>query len=141
MKMYIGKIASDTRGSVTFFNSFKFLKVKRFYQVVNSAKEPIRAFHGHTKEEKYVTVVEGKILLCLVKLTNTKEPSKKVKVKKIVLSTEKPQIIHVPAGYANGFKSLAKNSKVIFFSTSSLKESQKDDYRFPYDYWGKDIWK
>lgn len=138
--LYLGEMKADTRGSVTFFNNLKLAGVKRFYQVSNSAKEPIRAFHGHMIEEKYVYVVSGKVLLCTVKLNSAVNPSKKNKVKKYLLSSENPQIIHVPAAHANGFKSLEKNSKVIFFSTLKLSDSVKDDYRYPFDYWGKEVW-
>ena len=93
------------------------------------------------KESKYVFVTKGKILLCAVYLGNAKKPSKKNKVEKFTLSSENPQILFIPPRHANGFKPLETNSKVIFFSTSSLKESLKDDYRFPFDYWGKEIWR
>jgi len=29
---------------------------------------------------------------------------------------------------------------VIFFSTADINETQGDDYRFPYNYWGSEIW-
>lgn len=130
----------DSRGQVKFFNDFDFKKIKRFYEVKNSTKNPIRAFHGHMKEEKYVLPVEGDTLVCVVKITSTVKPSKKTKVRKFVLSEKKPQILHIPGGYANGIKSLSKNSRVIFFSTSTLKQSLKDDFRFDFDYWGSEIW-
>lgn len=135
-----GKISSDARGSVKFFNEFKIKDVKRFYQVENLMSSPIRAFHGHMEEGKYVYVPYGKILLCAIYLDDKNNPSKKNKVHKFFLSQDDPQIVYVPPRYANGFKSLKKGSKVIFFSTSTLEKSQKDDYRFPYNYWGKEIW-
>lgn len=138
--VYLGQMKTDTRGSVTFFNSFNLSRVKRFYEVKNSATEPIRAFHGHMVEEKFIYVVSGKILLCTVKLSNPIAPSKKNKVKRYILSSSNPQIVNLPASHANGFKSLEKNSRVIFFSTLTLSESLKDDYRYPFDYWGKEIW-
>lgn len=138
--VYLGETKADTRGSVTFFNSFNLKGIKRFYDVCNSTKEPIRAFHGHMIEEKYAYVVSGKVLLCIVKLSNPVSPSKMNKVKKYILESNTPQIIHIPAAHANGFKILEKNSKIIFFSTLTLQESIKDDYRYPFDYWGKEVW-
>ncbi len=130
----------DARGHVKFFNDFSFKKIKRFYEVKNSTKNPVRAFHGHMKEEKYVLPVQGDTLVCVVKITSPLKPSKKTKVRKFVLSEKKPQILHIPSGYANGIKSLSKDSRVIFFSTSTLKQSLKDDFRFEPDYWGDEIW-
>ena len=138
--IYEGTHWKDERGILTFFNSFQFKNIKRFYQVENSPKNPIRAFHGHFVEEKYVYLVTGKILLCAVPLDKPENPSKKSKVFQYLLSDENPKIVHIPAGYANGFKLLERKSRVIFFSTTTLEESQQDDFRFPYDYWGKSAW-
>ena len=73
-------------------------------------------------------------------MDDTKNPSKDNEVFRYVLSPRKSSILHIPAGYANGFKALEPNTKVIFFSTSTLDESKGDDYRFPADYWGKNVW-
>jgi dTDP-4-dehydrorhamnose 3,5-epimerase-like enzyme len=59
---------------------------------------------------------------------------------KFVLSDIQAQVLHVPAGYVNGFRSLEQKTKLVFFSTSTLIESSKDDYRLPYDYFGTKIW-
>lgn len=135
-----GKIFHDVRGSVSFVSDFSFKDVKRFYQVENINTEFIRAFHGHMKEAKYVYVVAGAILLCTVFLDDEKTPSKDNKVEKFILKADDPQIIYIPPSYANGFQALEPKSKVVFFSTTTLEESQKDDYRFPADYWGKKVW-
>jgi len=134
-----GQIREDTRGSLKFFNIFDMSHVKRMYEVSNSQKEPVRAFHGHMKEEKYVFVVTGKILLCVAQLDKSKNPSVKIRVKKYFLTSENPEIVHIPSKSANGFKTLQKNTRVIFFSTLALKDSLKDDYRYPADYFGKEV--
>lgn len=141
IRVYNGDNCIDERGVLSFINEFTFNEVKRFYQVNNYSTSTIRAFHGHKKEAKYVYVTRGTVLICIVHLTNYKNPSKKVKVERYVLSVTKPRILYIPPGYANGFRCLEKDSQIQFFSTLSLKKSQKDDYRFPFDYWGKDIWK
>lgn len=141
VKIISGDSSFDDRGVVKFINDFNFKNVKRFYQVTNHNTKIIRAFHAHKKEQKYVYVAKGTILLCLAPIVNFSSPSKKTKVRRIILSDKKPQIVYVPEGYANGFRSLEKDSVVIFYSTSTLIQSQKDDYRYPHDYWGKSIWK
>jgi dTDP-4-dehydrorhamnose 3,5-epimerase len=140
-KLIKGGLAVDDRGSLRFVNDFDFSGVKRFYQVENHSNKVIRAFHGHMHEEKYVYVVDGSALVLLVPLDKTENPSKDVEVQRFVLTASSPSILYIPAGYANGFKFLSKDSKVLFFSTKSLSDSeQNDDYRYNYDYWGKDIW-
>ena len=70
-----------------------------------------------------------------MKVDNWKRPSKDLTVHSFVLEGEKPKILHIPKGYANGFTSLIKNTKIIFFSTSSLSQSKADDIRFEETYW------
>lgn len=135
-----GDTAVDDRGSLRFVNDFSFSGVKRFYQVENFSDQTIRAFHGHLKEGKFVYVVKGSILLCYVPLTKVIRPSKKAKLSRVVLSARKPEVVYIPPGFANGFRTLEKDTVVMFFSTSSLEESKGDDYRYPADYWGADIW-
>lgn len=135
-----GGFAVDERGQVTFCNEFDFKDVKRFYILENFSTDTIRAFHGHLHEEKYMFLVSGTALVCVVKLDDVEKPSKENEVHRFILSVKNPSILHIPAGFVNGLRFLEKDTKMIVFSTSSLEESKKDDYRFPYDYWGKDIW-
>jgi len=135
-----GGLVVDERGQLTFVNDFDFKGVKRFYMVENFSTDTIRAFHGHRKESKYAFVTAGSALLVAVEIDDFAKPSKDSKVHRFILSAKKPSILYIPPGYANGFKVLEKDTKIIFFSTLSLEESKKDDYRFPYDYWGKEIW-
>lgn len=135
-----GGFAIDERGQVSFVNDFDFKNVKRFYIVENFSTDTIRAFHGHLKEAKYVFVVSGSALIAAVKIDSPENPSKDQEVFRFILSARKPTILYIPPGYANGFRALENNTKVIFFSTSTLEESKKDEYRYPVDYWGKEIW-
>jgi len=140
LELIKGGVSIDERGSVNFVNDFDFKKIKRFYLVENSSLDIVRAFHGHLKEAKYVFVISGSILMSVVKIDHAINPDKNIKVEQFVLSEKEPNVLFIPSGYANGFKSLEKKTKVIFFSTSSLEESKSDDFRFPYDYWGKQVW-
>lgn len=138
--IYSGDIYRDSRGEVKFVNDFDFRGVKRFYQIENTSTDIIRAFHGHKKEGKFVYVTLGSILFCAVYIVDFKKPCKKAVVQKYILTHKKPQVIYVPPHFANGFRALEENTKVIFYSTASLRDSKKDDYRIPYDYWGVNIW-
>lgn len=138
LNIYNGDIAADDRGHVTFINDFDFNNVKRFYMVENHAAGFIRAWHGHKNEGKYVFVPKGSILLGAVKIDNWETPSSNLNVEKYTLSEKKPKVIYIPPGYANGFMNLELNTKVLFFSTSTLSESMGDDFRYQYDKWN--IW-
>lgn len=129
----------DDRGTLTFCNNFEMKHVKRFYQISNFGIDVIRAFHGHLKEAKYIHVTNGTMMVVLAKLLNKSEIDK-TSMKKIILSSEKPGILYVPPGYVNGFRFLTSDTSAIFYSTATLDESSSDDYRFPYDIFGTDIW-
>jgi len=130
-----GKLAVDDRGEVGFVNDFSMSDVKRFYTVTNHKQEFIRAWHAHKKENKYVTILEGVVLITTVKIDNWDNPSKNLKIYKYVLSSKKPSVLFIPGGFAHGFKTLKRNTKLMFFSTATLKESIRDDYRFDAYYW------
>lgn len=135
-----GGISVDDRGAVSFVNDFHFDGVKRFYKVENFSVGMIRAFHGHLKEGKYVFVSAGSVILAAVKLDNVSAPDKNIKVQRFILSSRKPAVAYIPPGFANGFKALEEGTQVLFFSTSTLADSRGDDYRYPCDYWGREIW-
>lgn len=133
-----GGISVDGKGKVIFVNDFNFPKIKRFYVVDNGKEGIVKAWHGHKNEVKYIFVASGIALIGAVKINNWKNPTKKTKIYRFLLSSKKPVILYIPKGYANGLKSLTKDARVIFFSTSTLAESKKDDFRFDAKYW--DIW-
>ncbi|PWU22764.1 sugar epimerase [Candidatus Cerribacteria bacterium 'Amazon FNV 2010 28 9'] len=138
-KIMNGEIRCDERGCVSFCNAFNFDSIQRFYHIHHDDSKVIRAFHGHMKEEKYVYVVNGEILFSAVYITDPCTPSDKEKVHQFVLSAKQPQILFIPASYANGFRSLTDTCDVLFFSTVTLQNSLNDDVRFDPYYWG-DVW-
>ena len=130
-----GAKAVDDRGSLGFVNDFLVDGFKRFYTVENHEQGFIRAWHGHMKESKAVIAIKGSILVGAVQMTDTKNPDKTQSVSRYVLSSDTPSVLVVPAGFANGFKTLSSDAVVLFLSSSTLDESQGDDFRFPFDYW------
>lgn len=130
-----GALAVDDRGEVGFVNEFGFGDVKRFYTVSNHAAGFVRAWHGHRREAKYVLAVSGAALVCCVEIDDWESPSRELVVQRFVLSERSPAVLHVPAGFVNGFMTLTPDAKLMFFSTSTLDESLGDDIRFPARYW------
>ena len=138
--MIPGSSHVDDRGVVSFVNDFDFARVKRFYMVENHMVGLVRAWHAHRFEEKYAVVVQGVALVAAVRIDNWDKPSVPEKVDRLVLSAQKPAILHIPPGYANGFKSLTPDMKIMFFSTNTVEDSLKDDVRWPPDQFGG-VWK
>ncbi len=137
-QIFDGGLAVDDRGETVFVNEFNFEGVKRFYIVSNHKAGFVRAWHAHRHEAKYITAVSGGAIVGAVKIDNWDKPSKDLLVERYVMSSKKPQVLYIPAGYANGFMSLTSDLKLMFFSTSTLEESAKDDIRYDARYW--DIW-
>ncbi len=123
-----------------FANDFDFAGVRRFYVLENFATSTVRAFHGHLKERKGFLVVAGSAIVAAVRINDTAHPDRAEHVERFVLSVRKPAVLQIPAGYANGFRALEDGTRIIVFSSASLEEAAGDDYRFPADYWGADVW-
>lgn len=130
----------DERGCVSFVNEFSFEGIQRFYTIENATTDLVRAFHGHEKEAKFCIVVEGAFIAAAVYMDDRIKPSTTNTMYRFILEADKPQILHIPSGYANGFRALTKRNKLLLFSTATLEESKRDDFRFPPDYWGKEVW-
>lgn len=137
-RLFTGNIGIDDRGEVGFVNEFDFAGVKRFYTVLNHRAGFIRAWHGHRREAKYVTVVQGAALIGAVPVDDWAAPDRQAPVSRHVLSSRKPSVLYIPPGHCNGFMSLTEDAKLMFFSTATLDESRDDDIRFDARYW--DIW-
>ena len=133
-----GGLAVDDRGEVGFVNGFDFAGVKRFYTVRNHRAGFVRAWHAHRKEAKYVTAVSGAALVGAVRIDDWDKPSASLPVVRHVLAAAQPKVLFIPAGYANGFMSLTDDTRLMFFSTSTLDESKNDDIRYDARHW--DIW-
>jgi len=133
-----GGLGVDDRGSVAFVNGFDFAGVRRFYVVANHQAGFVRAWHAHRREAKYVSVIAGAAVVAAVQIDDWQEPSRSAEVHRYVLSAARPAVLFIPPGYANGFMSLTADSRVAFFSTSTVEESREDDVRFDARYW--DAW-
>ena len=133
--IFQGNRATDDRGSLGFINGFGISDFKRFYTVANHSSNFIRAWHGHLKEVKAIIVLQGSALVCAVEMNDSKNPNRDNPITRHVLTGNNPSALYIPAGYANGFKTLTSDAIVLVFSSTTLEESMGDDYRFEYDYW------
>ena len=130
-----GGIFQDERGSISFVNEFDFSDVKRFYVITNRSENIVRAWQGHKIERKYFYTISGSFLICAVKIDDWDNPSQDLPVEKFTLSENKSQILMIPPGYANGIKALKPASKLLVFSSQTLENAKRDDYRFKASLW------
>ncbi|MDO8463078.1 MAG: dTDP-4-dehydrorhamnose 3,5-epimerase family protein [bacterium] len=134
-----GGLAVDDRGAVGFVNGFAFQGVQRFYVLTNHQHGFIRAWHAHRREAKYVFVVRGAALIGAVKIVGDWEhPAKDAPTLRAVMSAQKPAVLYIPPGYANGAMSLTPDATIMYFSTATMDETKNDDVRYDARYW--DCW-
>jgi dTDP-4-dehydrorhamnose 3,5-epimerase len=133
--VFNGGCSVDDRGMLSFVNGFPLQNYKRFYTVSNHSKGFIRAWHGHMLESKTLFILKGSVIACAVKMSDENKPDKNQPVDKFILTANNPVALQIPPGYANGFMSLTDDASLLILSSTTLAESQDDDFRFPFDYW------
>jgi dTDP-4-dehydrorhamnose 3,5-epimerase-like enzyme len=126
---------TDDRGTLSFFNDFDMAPVKRFYVIEHPDTTIVRAWQGHKIEQKWFYVITGSFKINVVKPDNWERPSENIIVKEFILGSDTNQVLHIPGGYANGFKALEAHSKLIVFSDLSTADAGKDDFRFDKSLW------
>lgn len=126
---------TDDRGRVYFANDFDLRECRRMYIVENFATGTVRAWHAHQHERKWVMALTGAALACCVKVDDWDSPSPDAPVHRFTLDAAHPQMLSIPAGYANGAMALLPDTKLLYFSDVSLEESMKDDFRYAARLW------
>jgi len=130
-----GGIHKDERGTLSFVNDFNFESVKRFYSIYHAETSAIRAWQGHKIEHKYFFVNQGSFVVSWVQPDNWDQPSKSLQPAYTILDAERPVILSVPAGFANGIKALKPQSLLTIYSNLNIKDSAADMWRFPAEQW------
>ena len=136
IELISGGLVVDDRGVLRFANDFCFNNVKQFFQTENHHVGFIRAWHGHTREGRYLWVAHGSVLVGAVPLyVETGDISK---VQKYILTDLSPSILWIPEGYYSGFKTLKEDTILMVFTTLTSDEAKGEANRLPYDTWN--IW-
>lgn len=140
MHVKLGKKHIDERGEIIFANDFDLTSFIRCYHITHTSIDIIRGWQGHFKERKAFMITKGSFLIQWVLLEN-ENPRMEAPTNSIILSSAEPSVLILPAGLANGFKALEKNSSMMVFSDMNVRESKKDDYRWDSNYFINAQWK
>lgn len=135
MELHQGGKHSDSRGSIDFYNSFNLDSYKRFYIIEASDPKIIRAWQAHRYEGKAFLVLSGSFELAWVKIDDFDQPSEDLRAESLILKAKDQKLKELKGGYANGFRALEANSKILVFSDASLEASKDDDYRYDASLW------
>ena len=101
-----------------------------FEYATASKKNVLRGFHFQYKfqQAKFVTVLKGKILDCVIDL---RKGSKTFgKSYKIELSEENCKSLYIPEGFAHGFQTLTDDAEVIYQMSQFYSPSHADGFRW-----------
>jgi dTDP-4-dehydrorhamnose 3,5-epimerase len=96
-----------------------------FWCMSKSKKNVVRGMHLQTKfmQEKYISVIKGKILDVVVDLRSKSKTFGKVF--SIVLSDKNSKSIFIPAGFAHGFCGMDQEN-IIFYGNSNYRSAKNE---------------
>lgn len=130
-----GGVHTDARGTIKFANGFRMDEVKRFYCIHHTDVSTVRAWQAHRLEKKWFYVLEGAFKVVLVKPDNWEHPGELLPLMEFDLEASANEVLYIPNGFANGFKALHPNSKMMIYTDSHIEDAAKDDLRFSPDKW------
>ena len=130
-KLITGGVHTYERGKLEYINDFDLSKVKRFYKTTHFDTETIRAWQVHQKETKWFHCIKGSFEIRIADL-ETKE------IRKYILTENKPTVLHIPKGNANGFRAMEENSTLMIFSDLSLEDAKGDNKRMEIGSFGEE---
>ncbi|RYH74573.1 hypothetical protein EVU94_06020 [Flavobacteriaceae bacterium 144Ye] len=137
MGLIKGNNFTDDRGTVHFVNDFSMESVVRLYEISPKDTSIIRAWQAHKEECKWFYCTKGSFKVNVVKIDDFESPSEDLTVNSFELNASHPEVLFIPGGYANGFKAISENSKLMVFSNFGLDASKQDDYRYDTNKWIK----
>ena len=118
----------DNRGSLRETSNHKIInnKVFKYEYSSMSKKNVMRGFHFQTRFQqiKFVNVLKGKILDCVVDLR--KRSKTFGKVFKIILSDKNCLSLYIPEGFAHAYYSFEKKNIIYYKLTNYYKPKYED---------------
>jgi len=117
----------DKRGKLRITHNQKILNKKFIFEYcTTSFKNSLRGFHFQSKfpQAKYVTVLKGKILDCVIDLRKNSKTFGKVF--KIILSENNNLSLYIPEGFGHAYYSYEKINVIYYKLTNYYKPSFED---------------
>ena len=125
--LFEGEKFTDSRGYFRELYKNNFLKKKNFIFLCmsKSKKNVLRGLHfqKNKQQEKFVSVIKGKILDVVVDLRKNSKTFKKFF--KVILSEKNCKALFIPKGFAHGFLAL-DNENIIVYGNTNYR-SKKDE--------------
>lgn len=127
LKVFKLESFKDKRGILKITHHQKKLNKKFIFEYSTfSKKNSLRGFHFQYKfqQAKYLTVLKGKILDCVVDL---RQKSKTYgKIFKIILSSDNNLALYIPEGFAHAYYSYERENIIYYKLTNFYKPKYED---------------
>ena len=127
LKIIKHKTFYDKRGFLRITHNQKKLNKKFIFEYcTTSKKNSLRGFHFQYKfpQAKYVTVLKGKILDCVIDLRKNSKTFGKIF--KIILSQKNNLALFIPEGFAHAYYSYEKEN-IIYYKLSNYYQPKFED--------------
>ena len=127
LKIIKHKTFYDKRGFLRITHNQKKLNKKFIFEYcTTSKKNSLRGFHFQYKfqQDKYVTVLKGKILDCVIDLRKNSKTFGKIF--KIILSQKNNLALFIPEGFAHAYYSYEKEN-IIYYKLSNYYQPEFED--------------
>ncbi|PZR09013.1 MAG: sugar epimerase [Flavobacterium psychrophilum] len=128
-----GNIHSDDRGSLYYNNDFNASAIKRIYFIENRNTDFVRAWQGHKIEQRWFSAANGSFEIKLIAVDNWETPSLNLEQHVFTISSQKLDVLHIPAGYISSIRALTDDAKLLVMADYALGEI-KDEYRYDAGY-------
>jgi len=127
-------IFKDKRGCLRVTHNQKLINKKGFIfeYCTNSKKNSLRGFHFQFKHQqaKYVSVIKGKILDCVIDLRKNSKTF--CESYQIILSDKNNMGLYIPAGFAHAYYSY-ENENIIYYKLNNYYQPKYESGINPLD--------
>ena len=128
LKIIKQDVFKDKRGSLRITFNQKLMKKKDFIfeYCTSSKKKSLRGFHFQFKHQqaKYVSVIKGKILDCVIDLRKNSKTFGKFF--QIILSEKNNLGLYIPKGFAHAYYSF-ENQNIIYYKLNNYYQPKYED--------------
>lgn len=131
-----GNQYKDQRGFLFYNNDFDVSSIKRMYIIENASTNFVRAWQGHSVEQRWFSTVEGCFIIKLIEIDNWENPNIYLPEIEFVLRSDSLNVLHIPKGYVTSIQAMEDKSKLLVMADYHLGEIQ-DEFRYPQNYFIK----
>ncbi len=133
LKIIKQDVYKDKRGQLKITHNNKILNKKFVFEYcTTSKKNSLRGFHFQyrSQQSKYVTVLKGKILDCVIDLR--KKSKTFAKAYRIILSEKNNLSLYIPKGFAHAYYSYDKEN-IIYYKLDNYYSPKFEDGVYVFD--------